>query len=223
MKVELVGYTPDPDDLPALAARLTHSKKSFDELKEGSVEKKRAVLEHVMELGHLSVIEHANFTFAISGVSRSLTHQLVRHRIASYSQQSQRYVKLDEPSYVVPGSFKKNPEVEKDYRTLMETIWRKYKEFLEIGIPKEDARYILPNATTSNILMTMNARSLLNFFDLRCCTNAQWEIRKLAWKMLKEVKKVAPTIFKKAGPPCRSKGICPDQKKECPLYPGKKE
>lgn len=223
MKVELVGYTPDPEDLPALAAKLTHSKATFEDIKQSAPEKNRALLSHVMGLGHLSVVEHTNFTFAISGVSRALTHQLVRHRIASYSQQSQRYVRLDEPSYVTPPSIKENPELKKKYDELVSLIWKRYNELIGSGIPKEDSRYVLPNATTTNILVTMNARSLLNFFSLRCCTTAQWEIRNLAWRMLKLVKAVAPTIFENAGPPCKSEGKCPENKKDCPLYPKKKE
>jgi thymidylate synthase (FAD) len=176
-----------------------------------------------MKLGHLSVIEHSSFTFAISGISRACSHQLVRHRIASYSQQSQRFVRIEEPSYVIPKTIEKEPELKKNYGDLMSLIWKKYDELVEAGIPKEDSRYVLPNATTTNILLTMNARSLLNFFNLRCCLSAQWEIRELAWKMLKLVKEVAPTLFKNAGPPCKTQGKCPEDKKDCPWYPKRKE
>jgi len=109
----------------------------------------------------------------------------------------------------------------KAYDETMKNIWAQYNKLLELGIPAEDSRYVLPNATCTNIIVTMNARSLLNFFELRCCLHAQWEIRQLANKMLQEVKKVAPIIFKKAGPACKSKGICPENKKDCPLYPKK--
>ena len=172
-----------------------------------------------MNLGHTSVIEHASFTFAISDVSRSLTHQLVRHRIASYSQQSQRYVNLNEPTYVIPPLIAKNKKTKEAYEQTMQAIWEHYNKLLKLHIPAEDARYVLPNATCTNIMVTMNARSLLNFFELRCCLHAQWEIRMLANKMLREVKVVAPRIFKNSGPACKTKGICPEKKKNCPLYP----
>jgi thymidylate synthase (FAD) len=202
-----------------LAAKLTHSKTKPEELEKTSDKELKAILKQVMNLGHTSVIEHTNFTFAISDVSRSLTHQLVRHRIASYAQQSQRYVNLNEPNYVTPPKILKNKKMKKAYDETMKNIWVEYNKLLNLGIPAEDARFILPNGACTNIIVTMNARSLLNFFELRCCQHAQWEIRKLANIMLREVKKVAPTIFKNAGPACTSKGICPENKKDCPLYP----
>jgi len=173
----------------------------------------------VMKLGHTSVVEHTSFTFAISDVSRSLTHQLVRHRIASYAQQSQRYVNLNDPHYVIPPTIEKDTQMKKAYEKTMILIWDQYNKLLTLGIPAEDSRYVLPNATCTNIIVTMNARSLLNFFELRCCLHAQWEIRRLAQKMLQEVKKIAPYIFKNAGPPCKTKKICPENKPDCPLYP----
>ena len=219
MNVKLIGYTSDPEKLPAMAATLTHSKIKPETLDKTSGKEQAAVLEQVLKLGHTSVIEHASFTFAISDVSRSLTHQLVRHRIASYSQQSQRYVNLNEPNYVIPPSIEKNKRTKKAYEETMQAIWTQYNTLLELKIPSEDARYVLPNGTCTNIMVTMNARSLLNFFELRCCLHAQWEIRLLANKMLQEVKKVAPLIFKNAGPPCKTKQICSEKKKNCPLYP----
>jgi len=219
MNVKLIGYTSDPEKLPAMAATLTHSKVKPEILHKTSKKEQSAVLEQVLKLGHTSVIEHASFTFAISDVSRSLTHQLVRHRIASYSQQSQRYVNLNEPNYVIPPSIGKNKKMKKAYEETMEAIWAHYNKLLKLKIPAEDARYVLPNATCTNIMVTMNARSLLNFFELRCCLHAQWEIRLLANKMLQEVKKVAPLIFKNAGPSCKTKQLCPEKKKNCPLYP----
>ncbi|MFW6120874.1 MAG: FAD-dependent thymidylate synthase [Petrotogales bacterium] len=218
MNVELIGFTPNPEKLPAMSAKLTHSKTKPEDLDKTSDKELKAILEHVMNLGHTSVVEHTSFTFAISGVSRSLTHQLVRHRIASYAQQSQRYVNLKEPNYVVPPKIAKDKKMKKAYGQTMKNIWEQYNKLLEMGIPAEDARYVLPNATCTNIIVSMNARSLLNFFELRCCLHAQWEIRKLANNMLQKVKKVAPTIFKDAGPACK-KGICPENNKECPLYP----
>ena len=219
MNVKLIGYTPNPEKLPAMAAFLTHSKIKPETLDKKPRKEQSAVLEQVLKLGHTSVIEHTSFTFAISDVSRSLTHQLVRHRIASYSQQSQRYVNLNEPNYVIPPSIEKNKRTKKAYEETMETIWAQYNKLLELKIPAEDARYVLPNAPCTNIMVTMNARSLLNFFELRCCLHAQWEIRLLANKMLQEVKKVAPLIFKNAGPSCKTKQICSEEKKNCPLYP----
>ena len=219
MNVKLIGFTPNPEKLPAMAAKLTHSKTKPEELDKSSDKELKAILGQVMNLGHTSVIEHANFSFAISDVSRSLTHQLVRHRIASYAQQSQRYVDFKEPNYVTPPKIAKNKKMKKAYDETMNNIWTEYNKLLDMGIPAEDSRFVLPNAACTNILVTMNARSLLNFFELRCCQHAQWEIRQLANKMLQEVKKVAPIIFKKAGPACKSKGICPENKKDCPLYP----
>jgi thymidylate synthase (FAD) len=219
MNVKLIGYTPDPEKLPAMAATLTHSKTKPENLDKMSEKEQSAILEQVLRLGHTSVIEHASFTFAISDVSRSLTHQLVRHRIASFSQQSQRYVNLNEPNYVIPPSIAKNKKTKKAYEETMGVIWDHYNKLLELKIPAEDARYVLPNGTCTNIMVTMNARSLLNFFELRCCLHAQWEIRLLANKMLQEAKKVAPIIFKNSGPSCKTKQICPEKKKGCPLYP----
>ena len=217
MKVELIAYTPEPDIIAAVAAKLTHSKSDIDELLKEDREKLKRLLRIVIRMGHTSVIEHAYFTFAISGVSRALTHQLVRHRIASYSQQSQRYVEMN-IEYVTPPSIGRNEKIRKKYDEMMKKIWELYNEMKE-EVPIEDARYILPNATTSKIIVSMNARSLLNFFELRCCLHAQWEIRKLAWRMLHLVKKVAPTIFEDAGPPCRTRGYCPMDKKDCIWYP----
>jgi len=219
MDVKLIGMMPQPEMIPAMAAKLTHSKTVPSELGESSKRELQAILKQVMDLGHTSVIEHTCFTFTISGVSRSLTHQLVRHRIASYAQQSQRYVNLIEPQFVTPPTIKKNAEMNKRFRQNMESIWQEYNNLLKAGIPAEDARYLLPNATFSNIMVTMNARSLLNFFELRCCLHAQWEIRTLANKMLKLVKKEAPTVFSNAGPPCKTKGYCPEHNPDCPWFP----
>jgi thymidylate synthase (FAD) len=215
MDVELIAYTPEPDIIAAAAALLTHSKSDFGDLKNADPEKLRKVLRAVIDMGHTSVVEHAYFTFAISGVSRALTHQLVRHRIASYSQQSQRYVE-QEREYIVPPSIEKN--FRKEYEEMMKKIWDFY-DMLKEKVPVEDARYVLPNASATRIVVSMNARSLLNFFELRCCLHAQWEIRKLAWKMLKLVREVAPTIFEKAGPPCKTRHVCPMNKKSCRWYP----
>jgi len=201
MQVELVTYTPESDKICAAAALCCHSNNSacyiYNDL---TNEKKADILRKTIKMGHYSVLEHANFTFSISDVSRALTHQLVRHRIASYSQQSQRYVKLNEATFVTPPSIQSNSEALDKYKKAMESIWDSYNHLIEMGIPKEDARFILPNATTTSITVTMNARELRHFFNLRCSKSAQWEIRALAWKMLEEVKGVAPIIFEGAGP-----------------------
>ncbi len=173
MNVKLIGFTPNPEKLPAMAAKLTHSKTKPEDLDKSSEKELRAILEQVLSLGHTSVIEHTCFTFAISDVSRSLTHQLVRHRIASYAQQSQRYVDLKEPNYVTPPTIAKNKYMKKAYDKTMKNIWMEYNKLLEVGIPAEDSRFVLPNAACTNIIVTMNARSLLNFFELRCCLHAQ--------------------------------------------------
>ena len=173
--------------------------------------------------GHESILEHAVFTFEIKGVSRALTHQLVRHRLASYSQQSQRYVGMENFSYIVPQSIRNNPDALDDYIKLMGRLTELYVELVSddgYGIPEEDARYILPNACTTNIIVTMNARELLHFFSLRCCKRAQWEIRELANRMRIICMVVSPTIFEDAGPRCEQLGYCPESK-SCGLMPKK--
>ena len=215
MIVELINYTPEPDKTCTAAALGCHSHESSKDLLEKISEKKiRDILRYTIKRGHLSVTEHASFTFSISGVSRALTHQLVRHRIASYSQQSQRYVEMDKPTFVTPPSIESSKEDLAEYNKFMEFAWRTYNFLLERGFPPEDARFVLPNATTTNITVTMNARELLHFFELRCCTMAQWEIRQMAYIMLEIVKKVAPIIFENAGPPCDN---CPEPEFPCEI------
>lgn len=211
MKVELLAYTQNADAICAAAGKSCYSNLPSAELiKEENPEK---VLGKIVGMGHHSVIEHASFTFSVEGVSRSLTHQLVRHRIASFSQQSQRYVSLDKPTYVIPKTIEADPNLKKIYVDLMTDIWNTYNQ-LEHTIPAEDARYVLPNGCTTNITITMNARELLHFFSLRCCNRAQWEIREMADQMLMLCKKVSPTIFENAGPPC-VRGKCPEGKLSC--------
>lgn len=219
MKVKLLAHTPNPDAIAGAAARSCYSERGASEiLEENQREKTDKSLKICIERGHVSTVEHASFTFSVEGVSRALSHQLVRHRIASYCQQSQRRVRLDAPSYVMPWTVARNEKTDEIYKNALATATDAYKKMLEAGIPTEDARYVLPNATQTNIVVTMNARSLLNFFGLRCCTHAQWELRKVANEMLRQIKQVAPLIFEKAGPPCVTNGICPEHDESCPMY-----
>jgi thymidylate synthase (FAD) len=216
MLVKLIHHTPNPEYAVALAARLCYSPVSIDTLQEKlSGNDIKAFLVKIMSLGHQSVLEHATFTFGIEGVSRVTTHQLVRHRIASFSQQSQRYVShKDQFAAVLPPSIDANPLMKERFADQLRSIHRFYGEMVEAGIPAEDARYILPNATESKIMVTMNARELYHFFRLRCCERAQWEIRAMAVEMLKIVKVVAPVIFADSGPGCLV-GDCPEGRMTC--------
>ena len=172
----------------------------------------KKALKAALKSGHESILEHAVYTFEIKGVSRALTHQLVRHRVASYAQQSQRYVSMEEFEYVTPESIRDNPNSLEQYEWGMKAIQKVYNIMLSFGIPEEDARYILPNACTTNIVLTANARELRHIFALRTCTRAQEEIRELAEKMLKICKEVSPTIFEDAGPSCVRDGFCRESK-----------
>ena len=210
LKVILVQHTPEPEKTCATAARLCYSAVDIEALKEKMDEKTvRSMLTKIMSIGHYSVLEHASFTFGIEGVSRALSHQLVRHRIASFSQQSQRYVEFKSgiPG-VIPETIQANPEAMDLYLWAMETCEQAYSELVGLGIPAEDARFVVPNAAETKLIMTMNARELLHFFEHRTCNRAQWEIRHMADMMLRLVYPVAPIIFEKAGPSCVTSGIC---------------
>lgn len=215
MKVNLLNFTPEPEKTVSLAAKLCYSDSTIGELedrvKESSQEK---FLGKIIKMGHLSVLEHASFVFGIEGISRATSHQLVRHRLASYSQQSQRYVTVSSPEYVIPDSIKKDEAKRKRFEAEMKRIYKLYKELVEEGVPAEDARYLLPNAACTKIIVTMNARELLHFFNLRCCERAQWEIREMATLMLSLVKKEAPFIFRDSGPSCVA-GACGEGKMTC--------
>jgi thymidylate synthase (FAD) len=214
LKVVLLNYTKNPDKICAAAAQSCYSEKGASELFDTTTdEKAKKMIKKVVDMGHLSVVEHAYFTFSVEGVSRSLTHQLVRHRIASYSQQSQRYVSMDKAEYVLPPSIAGDAESKKLYKKVMDDTWKAYNELAK-KVPKEDARYVLPNACDTNITVTMNARELWHFFSLRCCRRAQWEIRMMAWKMLVEARKAAPILFENAGPGC-FRGPCPEGEYAC--------
>ena len=218
-KVELLYYTPEPEISCATAARLCYSKVGISELrKKMSLEDARKLLRKIISMGHFSTLEHAIFTFGIEGVSRAMTHQLVRHRIASYNQQSQRYVKLNEFSFIVPKTIKAKEELYREYLDIMQKCHSFYNKLLNENIPAQDARFVLPNACETKIVVTMNARSLYNFFEKRCCNRAQWEIRAVANKMLELCKKVAPVLFEKAGPSCISKGVCYEGKMSCGMW-----
>lgn len=239
MKVELLEYTPNPERVIAAAAKLCYSQVGVDEILEKMTpEKNESFINMLMSLGHESPVEHVCFTFAVEGVSRSLLAQLTRHRIASYSVQSQRYVGKENFEYIIPPEIEKIPEakelfvkaMENDretYKKLNEILSQKHRDSLiESGLDEkeaekkaskmaqEDARYVLSNACDTKIVMTMNVRSLYNFFSLRTCQRAQWEIRELATQMLKLVKGVSPLLFKDAGPGC-VKGRCAEGAMSC--------
>ena len=208
-KVMLLRFTPDPEGTVALAAKLCYSSSDLEALGEkiGSSDQSRFI-EKLVKMGHMSPIEHINFTFGIEGISRACSHQLVRHRLASYSQQSQRYVSEQSGKspdglfdYVIPPTLQgaKKDEWFKDKMMQIQT-W--YDDLVSSGIPSEDARFILPNAAETKIVLTMNGRELLHFFKVRCCERAQWEIREMATRMLWLVRDQAPDIFRKAGPVC---------------------
>ena len=222
MKVILLNHTPNPDQLVAAAARLCYSPVGADQLLEKMTEKQVFTLvDDLLAMGHESPIEHVSFTFAIEGVSRALSHQLVRHRIASFSQQSQRYVKEDAFDYIIPPSIAQDAEAKAAFVSLMEQIQSTYNQLSSKGIASEDARYVLPNACETKIVVTMNARSLYNFLTVRLCTRAQWEIRKMAELIRAELIKVSPLLFELTGPICEREGYCPEGKFSCGRYPVK--
>lgn len=239
VKVKLLRYTPDGEKLIASAAKLCYSSTGISEVEENLEEDSiESFLTLLMDIGHESPVEHVSFTFGIEGVSRTLSHQLVRHRIASFSQQSQRYVKLEQFEYIVPPAIEEDEkakeifhkamkEDQKHYDEIVDILYKKhYKDFIDEGLSEkqsnsraekqaiEDARYVFPNACETKVVVSMNARSLMNFFRLRTCNRAQWEIRTLAISMLKEVKKVYPILFKNAGPGCLN-GPCPEGNMTC--------
>ena len=235
MKVTMLTHTPEPEKLIAMAAKLCYSSTDVATLESGLTDEKiKSFLDMLMSIGHESPLEHVSFTFAIEGISRACSLQLVRHRIASYSQQSQRYVTMNNFKYVIPPNITEYG-LEEDYVAMMNDLRDKYeyiqKKLTEKLVEKEgnndnktikkcekianeDARFILPNACETSIIVTMNIRSLYNFFEHRMCNRAQWEIRELAWEMWKQCVEVSPTLFKHAGPPC-THGGCPEGKMSC--------
>lgn len=239
-KVTLLTHTPEPEKYIAAAAKLCYSSSDIEGLlKNLTKESIDSFVDMLGSVGHESPFEHVSFTFGIEGVSRTLTHQLVRHRIgASYSQKSQRYVTEGQFEYAMPPSIENNPEAKEIFIKAMEEDQQRYDDIVIILTKQhmetlqqegqddktakrnatkmaiEDARFVLPNACETKIVVTMNARALFNFFTLRCCTRAQWEIRELANQMLGCVKEIAPIVFKNCGPSC-VKGKCKEGKMSC--------
>lgn len=239
MKVNIIAHTPEPEKVISMAAKLCYSPVGVDEIEKNltdeSVDK---FINMLMSMGHESPLEHVSFTFAVEGISRACSHQLVRHRIASYSQQSQRYVKLDQFEYIIPREIEKIDEAKKvfidamkkdqeDYDKLVDILFNKhYKKLVQQGKDEkkakkdaekkaiEDARYVFPNACETKIVFTMNVRSLYNFIEHRTCERAQWEIRDLATQMLKKLREISPVLFNNKGPKC-IKGPCPEGKMTC--------
>ena len=204
MNVTLIRYTPEPDKLCGEAAAICTGY-TGDPLK---------ALRGALESGHESVAEHAGFTFRIEDVNRVLLAQLTRHRLASFSVQSQRYCGISY-NMAMPESVRNaSSHVYDVFLDAVESSYKAYDWLIENGIPAEDARMVAPEGEMTELVMTMNARELRHFFSLRCCNRAQWEIRELAWRMLKEVYVVAPELFKDAGPGCL-RGPCPEGKRSC--------
>jgi thymidylate synthase (FAD) len=215
MVVQLLACTPDAEDVVAAAAQLCYSASSISQILERGRSKKKALLEKIVSAGHFSVLEHVTFTFGVEGISRACSHQLVRHRLASFSQQSQRYVSVAEKfGSVTPESISSHPDFRSRYADFINKTQVFYQEMVEAGIPAEDARFVLPNAVGTKLVMTMNARELHHFFRLRCCYRAQWEIREVALEMLRQARREAPLLFANAGPGCLT-GDCPEGAMSC--------
>ncbi len=240
MKVTLISHTPEPEKVIATAAKLCYSSSDIGSLYDGLTEDKvQGFIEMLVSIGHESVMEHVSFTFGIEGVSRACTHQLVRHRIASYSQKSQRYVNENGFEFITPPEIAAVPEAKTIFDEEMQRLAECYERLADVlceshkqrliaeGLDEktaaskarkqanEDARFILPNACETKIVVTMNVRSLFNFFKHRCCNRAQWEIRAVADEMLRLCCQAAPIVFKNAGPSCVMTGRCPEGKMSC--------
>ena len=220
MKIKILAHTPEPEKLIAAAAKLCYSSSPVDKIMDGltdeAVEK---FLTKLVDMGHESPIEHVSFTFMIDGVSRALLAQITRHRLASFSVRSQRYVDESNFDYVIPSVIEKNTD---GFEKLMDCLAIEYTNIKRLlmskGLTKEQAneqaRAILPNACATSLVMTMNARELMHFFNKRCCSRAQDEIRSVADEMLRQCREVAPILFKNAGSPCVS-GKCPEGSMSC--------
>ena len=240
MNVILIAHTPEPEKVVSSSAKLCYSDSGINTIMEGLNEKNIAqYIDMLVSIGHESVMEHVSFTFGIEGISRACSHQLVRHRIASYSQKSQRYVNEDGFDFITPPAIEEIPEAKAEFDGMIEKITESYSKIADILTEKhkvdfmaqgleektalskarklanEDARFLLPNACETKIVVTMNVRSLFNFFRHRCCNRAQWEIRAVANEMLRQCLAVAPNIFAHAGPSCVADGKCPEGKMSC--------
>ena len=221
LNVQLLRSTFQQEELTALCARLCYSRADLEGLQERvSQSDQRAYVEKVMGMGHESVLEHNTFTFGIEGVSRTLLAQLTRHRLASFSVQSQRYVSFEDGfGYIIPPRIQAlGPHAVAAFERQMMMMHFWYKGWQErLGNSEganEDARFVLPGATETRLIMTMNVRELRHFFSLRCCQRAQWEIRALAQEMLRICQEAAPGLFADAGPGC-VRGHCPEGEKTC--------
>ncbi len=224
LAVTLLAHTPDPDRAVAAAGRLCYAPVSAAQLTETMSDDDVArLVRGLVASGHHSALEHASFTFAVDGVSRACTHQLVRHRMASYNQQSQRYVNFSAgDSFVIPPAIAADATAAQVFLRAMDQAREAYDRLVELGLAdgrtresvQEDARFVLPNAAETKIVVTMNGRELRHFFAVRCCNRAQWEIRALAWELRDRVKLLAPALFHKSGPGCLY-GTCPEGKMTC--------
>lgn len=232
-RVELLAMTPDALELLYASFRQCYHAgfvaDMWPRLINGEIEKEKQAdfVSKILESGHTSPIEHVSFTFAVEGISRACSHQIVRHRIASYSQQSQRYVTENDLDYILPPSIAKIPEAREKFEKFMQSVDDTYNELREILIANkmeskanEDARFVLPQAAETKIVITMNCRSLMHFFNLRCCTRAQWEVRAMANKMLEICKEKFPAVFSVAGARCEQLGYCPESSRfACGRFP----
>jgi len=223
VRVALISYTPNPELVIAAAARASTSRREWDfPLESEDPQKIHSFLSKLLAAGHLSPFEHASFTFAIEGISRVASHQLVRHRIASYVQQSQRYTPISSPNFVIPPTIASNPKYRGEFERIFNEAFKLYSQMAEDGIPLEDARYILPSAVETRLIMTMNARELLHVCSLRLCNRSQWEIRELFKKVKEEVSKVAPFLGSHLLPKCHFLGYC-NELESCGLFPKRSE
>lgn len=219
MIVKLLSQTKQAEQVVAAAIRQCYAAVGAGELKKKiEVATRQRLIRQVVASGHLSTLEHASFTFGIEGISRVTEIQLIRHRLASFSIQSGRYVKRREAKFVIPAKVAANRGILRKYKKILSEVQDLYGEMIDSGIPAEDARYLQPQSLQIKAVVTMNARELLHFFNLRCCRRAQWEIQSLANEMLRLVRKAAPMIFEKAGPTCRTEKICWEGKMSCGLW-----
>lgn len=220
VSARIISHSENPLQTIYAAARQCYFPGSVGDMEKASYKTMADLVQRCIRSGHTSVLEHVSFTFAISGVSRALSHQLVRHRLASYSQQSQRYVEVGEFECVCPPSIRDGEEMGREFFNEAMTLCHKAYRLLLDLVPAEDARFVLPQSVATNIVMTMNCRELLKFIEERSCRKAQWEIRRLANIIQGELVMVLPEVFGDAGPKCFRLGYCPEPK-GCGAYPAK--